>query len=88
MRVSLPIFGCHSDLKTQIFGIAHSSTELILFLWDNKGIRVDFEATSSPFHVLLVCQQLLCVDYLFQFQIRMVLKLDSEMKVFKIMLRL
>ena len=58
-------------------------------LWDSKGIRVDFEATSSPkcCHVLLVCQQLLCVGYLFQFQIRMVLKLDSEIKVFKIMLR-
>ena len=37
-------------------------------LWDNKGIRLDSEATSSPkcSHVLLVCQKLLCVDYLFQ----------------------
>ena len=59
-------------------------------LWDSRGIRVDFEATSSPkcCHVLLVYQQLLCVDYLFQFQFRMVLKLDSEIKVLKIMLRL
>ena len=75
---------------TQIFGIARRTTEIILFYGINKGICVDFEATSSPkcCHGLLVCQYLMCVDYLFQFQFRMVLKLDSGIKVFKFMLRL
>ena len=74
------------------FIVACETVKLIQrnILWDSKGIRVDFEATSSPkcCHVLLVCQQLLCLDFLFQFQIRIVLKLDSEIIVFNIMLRL
>ena len=58
MQVSLPIFGCHSGLKTQIFGIVQCPAEIIIFY----GIVRVYVLTLRR-HLV----QLLCVDYLFQF---------------------